>query len=119
MLLPFTQERVAVEALELLMPVALGMIDIITLSQTYVRMFVEILVRRLSDGPVVDNPKRAHISSVIAEVLRYMVLAVPDTFVSLDCFPLPSFVVPDVYSRGALLKITAGGGIAGSTRQDG
>jgi hypothetical protein len=113
------QERVAVEALELLMPVALGMIDIITLSQTYVRMFVEILVRRLSDGPVVDNPKRAHISSVIAEVLRYMVLAVPDTFVSLDCFPLPSFVVPDVYSRGALLKITAGGGIAGSKRQDG
>ncbi|KAF0906429.1 hypothetical protein E2562_011427, partial [Oryza meyeriana var. granulata] len=111
------QERVAAEALELLLPVALGMIDSITLSQTYVCMFVEILVRRLSDGPVVDNPKRAYISSVIAELLRYMVLAVPDTFVSLDCFPLPSFVVPDVYSRGALLKIT-GGGIAGSKRQD-
>uniref|UniRef100_A0A0D9X294 Mediator complex subunit Med12 domain-containing protein n=1 Tax=Leersia perrieri TaxID=77586 RepID=A0A0D9X294_9ORYZ len=112
------QERVAVEALELLLPVALGMIDTIILSQTYVRMFVEILVRRLSDGPVVDNPKRAYISSVIAELLRYMVLAVPDTFVSLDCFPLPSFVVPDVYSRGALLKISGGGGIANSKRQD-
>jgi hypothetical protein len=47
-----------------------------------------------------------------------MVLAVPDTFVSLDCFPLPSFVVPDVYGRGALLKITGGGGIASSKRRD-
>uniref|UniRef100_J3MNL0 Mediator complex subunit Med12 domain-containing protein n=1 Tax=Oryza brachyantha TaxID=4533 RepID=J3MNL0_ORYBR len=112
------QERVAIEALELLLSVALGIIDSITLSQTYVRMFVEILVRRLSDAPAVDNPKRASISSVIAELLRYMVLAVPDTFVSLDCFPLPSFVAPDVYSRGALLKITGSGGIAGSKRQD-
>ncbi|KAG8095752.1 hypothetical protein GUJ93_ZPchr0013g35569 [Zizania palustris] len=60
------QERVAVESLELLLPVAL----------------------------------------------------VPDTFVSLDCFPLPSLVVPDVYGRGALLKITGGSDIASSKRQD-
>ena len=91
------------------MPIVLGLVETITLSQTYVRMFVEILVRRLSDASAVDNPKRSSINSVIAELLRYMVLAVPDTFVSLDFFPLPSFVAPDVYGRGALLKITGGG----------
>ncbi|KAG8073072.1 hypothetical protein GUJ93_ZPchr0006g41878 [Zizania palustris] len=46
------------------------------------------------------------------------VALVPDTFVSLDCFPLPSLVIPDVYGRGALLKITGGGGIASSKRRD-
>ncbi|XP_047089188.1 LOW QUALITY PROTEIN: mediator of RNA polymerase II transcription subunit 12-like [Lolium rigidum] len=112
------QERDSVEALELLLPVVLGLVETITLSQTYVRMFVEILVRRLSDASVVDNPKRSSISSVIAELLRYMVLAVPDTFVSFDCFPLPSVVAPDVYGRGALLKITGGGEISSSKRPD-
>jgi hypothetical protein len=96
----------------------LGLVDTITLSQTYVRMFVDLLVRRLNDASVADSPKRPSVSSVIAELLRYMVLAVPDTFVSLDCFPLPSFVVPDVYGRGALLKITSGGGISSSKRRD-
>lgn len=112
------QERDSVEALELLLPIVLGMVETITLSQTYVRMFVEILVRRLSDASAVDNPKRSSISSVIAELLRYMVLAVPDTFVSLDCFPLPSFVAPNVYGRGALLKITGGGEMSSSKRRD-
>uniref|UniRef100_K4A4N6 Mediator complex subunit Med12 domain-containing protein n=1 Tax=Setaria italica TaxID=4555 RepID=K4A4N6_SETIT len=112
------QERDSIDVLELLLPIVLGLVDTITLSQTYVRMFVELLVRRLSDTSVVDSPKRPSVSSVIAELLRYMVLAVPDTFVSLDCFPLPSFVVPDVYGRGALLKITGGGGIASSKRCD-
>ncbi|RLN16161.1 mediator of RNA polymerase II transcription subunit 12 [Panicum miliaceum] len=112
------QERDSVDVLELLLPIVLGLVDTITLSQTYVRMFVELLIRRLNDASVVDSPKRSSVSSVIAELLRYMVLAVPDTFVSLDCFPLPSFVVPDVYGRGALLKITGGGGIASSKRRD-
>uniref|UniRef100_A0ACD5WFF2 Uncharacterized protein n=1 Tax=Avena sativa TaxID=4498 RepID=A0ACD5WFF2_AVESA len=112
------QERDSIEALELLLPVVLGLIETITLSQTYVRMFVEIMVRRLSDASVVDNPKRSSISSVIAELLRYMIIAVPDTFVSFDCFPFPSFVAPDVYGRGALLKITAGGEISSSKRPD-
>ncbi|ONL92637.1 polymerase II transcription-mediator1 [Zea mays] len=108
------QERDSDDVLELLLPIILGLVDTITLSQTYVRMFVELLVRRLN----VDRPKRFSVSSVIAELLRYMVLAVPDTFVSLDCFPFPSFVVPDVYGRGALLKITSGGGILCSKRRD-
>lgn len=114
----FVQERDSLDVLELLLPIVLGLVDTITLSQTYVRMFVELLVRRLNDASAVDSPKRPSVSSVIAELLRYMVLAVPDTFVSLDCFPLPSFVVPDVYGRGALLKITGGGGIASSKRCD-
>ncbi|KAG0553240.1 hypothetical protein BDA96_01G577100 [Sorghum bicolor] len=112
------QERDSVDVFELLLPIMLGLVDTITLSQTYVRMFVELLVRRLNDASVADSPKRPSVSSVIAELLRYMVLAVPDTFVSLDCFPLPSFVVPDVYGRGALLKITSGGGISSSKRRD-
>ncbi|XP_062209543.1 mediator of RNA polymerase II transcription subunit 12-like isoform X2 [Phragmites australis] len=112
------QERDSVDVLELLLPIVLGLIDTITLSQTYVRMFVELLVRRLNDASGVDSPKRQSVSSVIAELLRYMVLAVPDTFVSLDCFPLPSSVAPDVYGRCALLKITGGGGIASSRRRD-
>jgi hypothetical protein len=114
----FVQERDTIDVLELLLPIVLGLVDTITLSQTYVRMFVELLVRRLNDTSVADSPKRPSVSSVIAELLRYMVLAVPDTFVSLDCFPLPSFVVPDVHGRGALLKITGGGGIASSKRCD-
>ncbi|XP_062217118.1 mediator of RNA polymerase II transcription subunit 12-like [Phragmites australis] len=114
------QERDSVDVLELLLPIVLCLVDTITLSQTYVRMFVELLVRRLNDARVVDSPKRPSVSSVIAELLRYMVLAVPDTFVSLDCFPLPSFVVPDVHGRGALLKITggSGSGIVSSKRRD-
>ena len=47
----------------------LGLVDTITLSQTYVRMFVELLVRRLNDASVVDSPKRPSVSSVIAELL--------------------------------------------------
>ncbi|KAL6589657.1 hypothetical protein ACP70R_050271 [Stipagrostis hirtigluma subsp. patula] len=112
------QERDSFDVLELLLPIVLGLVDTITLSQTYVRMYVELLVRRLNDASVVDSPKRSSVAAVIAELLRYMVLAVPDTFVSLDCFPLPSSVVPDVYGRGALLKITGGGGIASSKRRD-
>ncbi|KAL6847579.1 hypothetical protein ACP4OV_022605 [Aristida adscensionis] len=112
------QERDSFDVLELLLPIVLGLVDTITLSQTYVRMYVELLVRRLNDASAADSPKRPSVSSVIAELLRYMVLAVPDTFVSLDCFPLPSSVAPDVYGRGALLKITAGGGIASSKRRD-
>ncbi|KAK3148637.1 hypothetical protein QOZ80_3BG0297530 [Eleusine coracana subsp. coracana] len=112
------QERDSIDVLELLLPIVIGLVDTIILSQTYVRMFVDLLLRRFNDASVVDSPKRPAISSVIAELLRYMVLAVPDTFVSLDCFPLPSFVVPDVYGRGALLKITGGTGIASSKRRD-
>ncbi|TVU48682.1 hypothetical protein EJB05_08327 [Eragrostis curvula] len=111
------QERDSVDVLELLLPVVIGLVDTITLSQTYVRMFVELLLRRLNDASV-ESSKRLSVSSVIAELLRYMVLAVPDTFVSLDCFPLPSFVAPDVYGRGALLKISGGGGIPSSKRRD-
>jgi hypothetical protein len=81
-------------------------------------MFVELLLRHLNDASVVDSPKKPSISSAIVELLQYMVLAVPDTFVSLDCFPLPSFVAPDVYGRGALLKITCGSGAASSKRRD-
>ncbi|EEE51361.1 hypothetical protein OsJ_32377 [Oryza sativa Japonica Group] len=91
--------------------------------QTYIHMLVEILIQRLSDASpgslsVKNNPKRSSITSALVELLQYLILAVPDTFVSLDCFPLPSVVAPDVYGKGALLKIAGGGKIASSRRQN-
>jgi hypothetical protein len=47
----------------------LGLDDTITLSQTYVCMFVELMMKRLNDASVVDSPKRPSVSSVIAELL--------------------------------------------------
>lgn len=43
-------------------------------------------------------------SATLAEMLRYLILSVPDTFVSLDCFPLPAPVAPEVHHRGGFLK---------------
>uniref|UniRef100_A0A0E0BDG8 Mediator complex subunit Med12 domain-containing protein n=1 Tax=Oryza glumipatula TaxID=40148 RepID=A0A0E0BDG8_9ORYZ len=117
------QERDSTEVLELLLPIVLSLVDTITLSQTYIHMLVEILIQRLSDASpgslsVKNNPKRSSITSALVELLQYLILAVPDTFVSLDCFPLPSVVAPDVYGKGALLKIAGGGKIASSRRQN-
>uniref|UniRef100_A0A0E0MAF7 Mediator complex subunit Med12 domain-containing protein n=1 Tax=Oryza punctata TaxID=4537 RepID=A0A0E0MAF7_ORYPU len=117
------QERDSAEVLEFLLPIVLSLVDIITLSQTYIHMLVEILIQRLSDASpgslsVKNNPKMSSITSALVELLQYLILAVPDTFVSLDCFPLPSAVAPDVYGKGALLKITNGGRIASSRRQN-
>ncbi|AQL03592.1 RNA polymerase II transcription mediators [Zea mays] len=38
------QERDSVDVLELLLPIMLGLVDTISLSQTYVRMFVRIFL---------------------------------------------------------------------------
>ncbi|XP_072962299.1 mediator of RNA polymerase II transcription subunit 12 [Typha angustifolia] len=97
------QEKDSAESLELLLPIVLGVIESIVLSQTYTRMFAEITVRHLSDVSssslsLIDSARKTSVSYTLAEMLRYMILAVPDTFVSLDCFPLPSHVAPDTYT---------------------
>uniref|UniRef100_A0A0D9XM71 Mediator complex subunit Med12 domain-containing protein n=1 Tax=Leersia perrieri TaxID=77586 RepID=A0A0D9XM71_9ORYZ len=117
------QERNSVEVLEFLLPIVLALVDSITLSQTYVHMLVEILIQRLSDvSPgslsIKNVTKRSSTTTALVELLQYLVLAVPDTFVSLDCFPLPSVVAPDVYGKGALLKTTGSGRITNSARQN-
>lgn len=97
------QEKASAEALELLLPIVTEVIENIALSQNYVRMFVEIAVRSINDltsgdSPSIDDSKRSQLSSALAEMLRYLILAAPDSFVALDCFPLPVCVVPDVKS---------------------
>ncbi|KAJ4952514.1 hypothetical protein NE237_029346 [Protea cynaroides] len=92
------QEKESLETLELLFPIIFGMIDTIVLSQTYVRNLVEVAVRSIQEptpggSDLVANSRRAYIVSAVVEMLRYLIVAVPDTFVALDCFPLPSSVL--------------------------
>ena len=104
------QGKESVDVLQLLLPIVFNVIDLIALSQTYVRMLVEIAVRSIqslsqaSPADGVDNSRKPYVSAVLVEMIRYLILAVPDTFVALDCFPLPSSVVPDfINGRNFLL----------------
>lgn len=104
------QGKESVDVLQLLLPIVLNVIDMIALSQTYVRMLVEIAVRSIqslsqtSPADVADTSQRPYVAAVLVEMIRYLILAVPDTFVALDCFPLPSSVVPDcINGRNFLL----------------
>lgn len=70
-------------------------------------------IRETSGGSdLVDNSRRAYTTSALVEMLRYLILAVPDTFVALDCFPLPSCVVTHVVNDGiSLRKLTKDSGM--------
>ncbi|KAJ4955227.1 hypothetical protein NE237_012010 [Protea cynaroides] len=97
-LLSQLQEKESLETLELLLPIIFGVIETIVLSQTYVRNLVELAVRSIQEPPpggsdLVDNSRRIYTVSAVVEMLRYLIVAVPDTFVSLDCFPLPPSVL--------------------------
>ncbi|KAL5981470.1 hypothetical protein ACLOJK_015532 [Asimina triloba] len=98
------QEKESLGALQLLLPIVFDVIEHISLSQTYVRMLVDIAVRSIQDlsqgSYDVDANLRMYIISALTEILRYLVLSVPDTFVALDCFPLPLCVVPDTTNGG-------------------
>lgn len=97
-----------VEVLQLLLPIIYGVIEVLALSQTYVRSLVGISLRfireaSLGGSDLVDNSRRAYTTSTLIEMLRYLILAVPDTFVALDCFPLPPCVVSHVVNDGNFL----------------
>lgn len=99
------EENDVLEILELLLPIIYGVLDTIVLSQTYVRTLVRISVRFIRDSfpggsDLVDNSRRAYTTSALVEMLRYLVLAVPDTFVALDCFPFPPCVVSHTVNDG-------------------
>ncbi|XP_042512477.1 mediator of RNA polymerase II transcription subunit 12-like [Macadamia integrifolia] len=92
------QEKESLETLELLLPIIYGVIETIVLSQTYVRNLVEVAVRSIQEplpcgSDLVDNSRRAYTVSAVVEMLRYLIVAVPDTFVAFDCFPLPPSVL--------------------------
>lgn len=101
-----SQEKESLEVLELLLPIVFELIDSIELSQTYLRMFVDIAVhwlRRLCPSGMLpdskDHPREAYNAIFLTELLRYLIIATPDTFVALDCFPLPPVVCPPEAKR--------------------
>ena len=72
------------EILQLLLPIIYGVIETVVLSQTY-----------------------AYTSSALVEMLRFFILAVSDTFVALDCFPLPLCAVSHVANEIKCLMVSA------------
>ncbi|CAB4300398.1 unnamed protein product [Prunus armeniaca] len=99
------QEKELLEIMQLLLPIVYGVLETVVLSQTYVRNLVGVAVRFIREpsqggSDVVDNSRRAYTVSTVIEMLRYLILAVPDTFVALDCFPLPSCVVSYIVNDG-------------------
>ncbi|KAF3784152.1 Mediator of RNA polymerase II transcription subunit 12 [Nymphaea thermarum] len=106
------QEKESFEALQLLLPIAYDFIECIALSQSYVRMFGDVAVRILQEYSanglsLAEDSQKACIASMLVELLRYLILTVPDTFVSLDYFPLPSCVYPDLKGSGSSLVLAS------------
>ncbi|XVF73187.1 hypothetical protein PTKIN_Ptkin12aG0180900 [Pterospermum kingtungense] len=104
------QEKELLEILQLLLPIIYGFLETIILCQTYVRNLVSVAVRFIREpfpggSDLVDNSRRAYTISALVEMVRYLIQAVPDTFVALDCFPLPTCVVSHALNdSGFLLK---------------
>lgn len=95
--------------MQLLLPIIYGVLEIVVLSQTYVRNLVGVAIRFICEpspggSDLVDNSRRAYTTAALIEMLRYLILVVPDTFVGLDCFPLPSCVISHVPTDGSLSK---------------
>ncbi|CAL9165065.1 mediator of RNA polymerase II transcription subunit 12-like [Musa acuminata AAA Group] len=104
------QEKESPEAFELLLPLLVDMIESVALSQTYVRMFMDLFVQKVQDPSSsilssVDTSQKLSLVDAMVGVVRYLIVAVPDTFVALDCFPLSSNVVPDLRYRNTFLKL--------------
>ncbi|XP_073045101.1 mediator of RNA polymerase II transcription subunit 12-like [Primulina eburnea] len=103
------QEKELLGVLQLLLPIIYGVIETVVLSQIYVRTLVGIAVhfiREPSPGgsDLVENSRQAYTLSAVVEMLRYLILAVPDSFVALDCFPLPTSVISHMVNYGSYLS---------------
>lgn len=104
----FFQEKQLLEIWQLLLPIVYGFLEVIVLSQTYVRTLASVALRIIRDpapggSDLVDNSRRAYTTTALIEMLRYLILAVPETFVALDCFPLPSSVVSHTINDGCFV----------------
>ncbi|MCL7044485.1 hypothetical protein MKW94_030526 [Papaver nudicaule] len=88
------QEKVSLDTFQLLLPIVFSIIESIALSQTYARSLVELAVRYIpeeslpGESNLVDGSRKAYISCALVEMLRYLIVAVPDTIVALDCVPI-------------------------------
>ncbi|XVE73861.1 hypothetical protein DITRI_Ditri11bG0152300 [Diplodiscus trichospermus] len=103
------QEKELLEILQLLLPIIYGFLETIILCQTYVRNLVGIAIRFIREpspggSDLVDNSRRAYTISALVEMLRYLIQAVPDTFVAIDCFPLPTCVISHALNDGGFLS---------------
>ncbi|PIN22837.1 RNA polymerase II transcription mediator [Handroanthus impetiginosus] len=103
------QEKELLSVLQLLLPIIYGVIETVVSSQSYVRALVGIAVRFIQEpspggSDLVDNSRRAYTTAAVYEMLRYLILAVPDTFVALDSFPLPTSVISHVVNDGSFLS---------------
>ncbi|KAL7138916.1 hypothetical protein ABFS83_09G015300 [Erythranthe nasuta] len=103
------QEKELLSVLQLLLPIIYGVIETVVSSQTYVRTLAWIAARFIQEpspggSDLVDNSRRAYTTAAVVEMLRYLILAVPDTFIALDCFPLPKSVISHVVNDGSFLS---------------
>ncbi|KAK7340256.1 hypothetical protein VNO77_20955 [Canavalia gladiata] len=118
------QEKQFLEIWQLLLPIVYGFLEIVVLSQSYVRTLAGVALRIIHDpapggSDLVDNSRRAYTTSALIEMLRYLILAVPETFVALDCFPLPSSVVSHTVNDGNfVLKATETAGKIKNSSED-
>ncbi|TKY65440.1 Mediator of RNA polymerase II transcription subunit 12 [Spatholobus suberectus] len=118
------QEKQLLEIWQLLLPIVYGFLEIVVLSQTYVRTLAGVALRIIRDpapggSDLVDNSRRAYTTSALIEMLRYLILAAPETFVALDCFPLPSSVVSHTINDGNfVLKATEAAGKIKNSSED-
>lgn len=117
------QEKDSADAVEMLLPIVYEFIEIIALSQTYTRGLVDIAVRSINElslggSNLIETSRKSSLSSAFTEMIRYLILAVPDTFVALDCFPLPACVVPDIFSAHRTFKVTKDTDCLQSGKQD-
>ncbi|XP_029127973.1 mediator of RNA polymerase II transcription subunit 12 [Cajanus cajan] len=118
------QEKQLLEIWQLLLPIVYGFLESVVLSQTYVRTLAGVALRIIRDpapggSDLVDNSRRAYTTSALIEMLRYLILAAPDTFVALDFFPLPSSVVSHTLNDGNLvLKATEAAGKIKNSSED-
>lgn len=88
------QDKNLLQVMQFLLPIIYGVLETIILCQTYVRKLVDVTLRYLKEpsstgSDILDNSRKAYTTSALVEMLQYLILSVPDTFVALDCFPLP------------------------------
>ncbi|KAL2892223.1 Mediator of RNA polymerase II transcription subunit 12 [Bienertia sinuspersici] len=101
------QDKELLKVIQFLLPIIYGVLETITLCQTYVRKLVDITLRILKDPcsgscDSLDSSRRSYTCSSLVEMLQYLILSVPDTFVGLDCFPLPQCMMKSVKNDGSL-----------------
>ncbi|GBG86989.1 hypothetical protein CBR_g44444 [Chara braunii] len=99
-LLKQLQERKSLECWELLIPLVLVMVEGVALSQLHLRMLVDLITIWLKENysvcgdglrappPPPPPSRRLHTLCVsLIELLRYLIVSVPDSFVAFESFP--------------------------------